>query len=176
MGSDPDPSATRAAAARTAERLVTDLRQETARADTKGSVLVGAQGMAAAAFVGILTGRGWDPADLSVGGRLLWWSGVACFLASTGALLMAVIPRYRTGVWRPGMPLTHFADIRSAAGHGPAALEQALRETDRAPLAAALSALTENSRIVAGKYRWLRAGMICFTAALVLLPAAFLAG
>ncbi|MFD0275064.1 Pycsar system effector family protein [Kitasatospora sp. NPDC127111] len=177
VGPGPDSSATaRAGATRTAERLLADLRQETARADTKGSVLVGAQGMAAAAFVGVLTARGWDPADLAPTGRLLWWAGVGCFLGSMGALLMAVMPRYRTRVWRPGMPLTHFADIRSAAGQGTAALEQALHETDRAPLAAALSALAENSRIVAGKYRWLRTGMASFTAALVLLPAALLAG
>ncbi|MFD0385098.1 Pycsar system effector family protein [Streptomyces stramineus] len=55
-------------------------------------------------------------------------------------------------------------------------MEEALRETERAPAAAILTALTDNSRIVAGKYRWLRAGMAGFTAAMVLLPGALLVG
>ncbi|MFI6445052.1 Pycsar system effector family protein [Kitasatospora sp. NPDC050543] len=160
----------------TAERLLADLRQEVARADTKGSVLVGAQGMAAAVLVGVLTSGGWRPDSLTSPGQVLWWTGAVGFLASLGALLMAVMPRYRSRAWRPGMPLTHFADIRSAAGHGPSALEEALRETERAPQAAILTSLTENSRIVAGKYWWLRVGMASFTAALVLLPGSLLAG
>ncbi|MFI8961948.1 Pycsar system effector family protein [Streptomyces sp. NPDC053493] len=160
----------------TAERLLAELRLEAARADTKGSVLVAAQGMAAAALVGVLATRGWRPAELSGPGQALWWTGAVCFLASLVSLLMAVLPRYRRAGWRPGAPLTHFADIRGAARRGPAVLEEALRETDRAPRAALLASLTENSRIVAIKYGWLRAGLAGFTAALVLLPGALLAG
>ncbi|MDH6132696.1 hypothetical protein P3T37_002082 [Kitasatospora sp. MAA4] len=160
----------------TAERLLADLRQEAARADGKGSVLVGAQGMAAAALVGVLTARGWDPGALTAPGRLMWWTGAACFVVSLCAVLMAVLPRYRARAWQPGMPLTHFADIRSAAAHGTTVLEEALRETERAPLPAILTSLGENSRIVAGKYGWLRFGMACFTASLVLLPASLLVG
>ncbi|CAM5301600.1 Pycsar system effector family protein [Streptomyces narbonensis] len=95
-----------------AERLLGELRQEAVRADTKGSILVAAQGMAAAALVGVLAARGWHPTDLSGFGQVLWWAGAACFLVSLTALLMAVVPRYRTVGWQPGDPLTHFADIR----------------------------------------------------------------
>ncbi|MFF5533087.1 Pycsar system effector family protein [Streptomyces cinerochromogenes] len=160
----------------TAERLLSDVRQEAARADTKGSVLVGAQGLAAAALVGVLSARGRQPSDLSALGQVMWWAGAAGFLVSLVSLLMAVVPRYRTVSWQPGAPLTHFADICGAARQGQAALEEALRETDRAPRAAVLASLTENSRIVAIKYGWLRAGMAGFTAALVLLPGALLVG
>ncbi|GLV85053.1 hypothetical protein Slala03_47420 [Streptomyces lavendulae subsp. lavendulae] len=160
----------------TAERLLVELRREAARADTKGSVLVAAQGMAAAALVGVLAARGWHPSDLSAVGQVMWWAGAACFLVSLASLLMAVVPRYRTVDWRPGVPLTHFADIRGAARRGQAVLEEALRETDRAPRAAVLASLTENSRIVSIKYGWLRAGIAGFTVALVLLPGALLAG
>ncbi|MFE3198465.1 Pycsar system effector family protein [Embleya sp. NPDC059237] len=160
---------------RTAERLLKDLRQEAARADTKSSVLVGAQGMVAALLVGVLTAQGWRPGVLTVFGQSLWWSGSVCLLVSLSALLMAVIPRYGARAWRPGMPITHFADIRSAAGRGPTVLEQALRDTEGAPQVMLLAALTENSRIVAGKYRWLRVGTACFVVALILLPGSLLA-
>ncbi|MET9378297.1 Pycsar system effector family protein [Streptomyces sp. NPDC003035] len=173
----PEPAApTDPDATRTAERLLAELRQESARADTKGSVLVAAQGMAAAALVGVLAVRGWQPTSLSPLGQVVWWVGATCFLASLFSLLMAVVPRYRARGWRPGLPLTHFADIRAAARRGQTVLEEALRETDRAPAAAVLVSLTENSRIVADKYGWLRVGMAGFTASLVLLPGALLVG
>ncbi|MFJ9824253.1 Pycsar system effector family protein [Streptomyces sp. NPDC101160] len=161
---------------RAAERLLGELRQEAARADTKGSVLVAAQGMAAAALVGVLAARAWRPYDLSVLAQVMWWTGVACFLVSLVAVLMAVVPRYRTVDWQPGSPLTHFADIRGAARQGVAVLEEALRATERAPGTAVLASLTENSRIVSLKYGWLRAGMAGFTVALVLLPGSLLVG
>ncbi|MET7300216.1 Pycsar system effector family protein [Embleya sp. NPDC005575] len=160
---------------RTGERLLKDLRQEAARADTKSSVLVGAHGMVAAVLVGVLSAHGWHPGVLTALGQSLWWTGAACILVSLSALLMAVTPRYGAREWRPGMPITHFADIRSAAGRGPTALETALRDTERAPEATILIALTENSRIVAGKYQSLRVGTACFVAALILLPGSLLA-
>ncbi|MFB6556152.1 hypothetical protein [Streptomyces sp. NPDC056405] len=66
--------------------------------------------------------------------------------------------------------------MRGAARQGQAVLEEALRETDRAPRAAVLASLTENSRILSNKYVWLRVGMAGCTVALVLLPGALLAG
>ncbi|MFI1585909.1 Pycsar system effector family protein [Embleya sp. NPDC020630] len=143
--------------------------------DTKSSVLVGAQGMVVAVLVGVLSTRGWHPGVLAALGQWLWWTGTTCLVVSLSALLMAVTPRYRARAWQPGMPITHFADIRSAAGHRPTALEEALRDTERAPEATILVALTENSRIVAGKYRSLRIGTACFVAALILLPGSLLA-
>jgi hypothetical protein len=172
----PEPASAEQQAQATAERLLGELRRESTRADTKGSVLVGAQGMAAAALVGVLAARRWHPSDLSLLGQLIWWAGAVCFLVSLISLLMAVVPRYRKADWQPGAPLTHFADIRGAARQGRAVLEEALRETDRAPRDALLASLTENSRIVSIKYAWLRAGMAGFTVALVLLPGALLAG
>ncbi|RKE19868.1 Pycsar system effector family protein [Streptomyces sp. TLI_171] len=159
-----------------AERLLTDLRQESVRSDTKGSVLVGAQGMAAAALIGVLTSHDWRSGTLTTPGRLLWWAGILCFLASLGAVLAAVLPRYRSRAWRPGMPLTHFADIRAAADAGPDALEEALRATDLDPYGAVLASLVDISRIVVGKYWWLRAGITLFATSLVLLPSSLIAG
>ncbi|MCF2532628.1 Pycsar system effector family protein [Yinghuangia soli] len=159
---------------RTAERLLADLRAETARADTKGSILVGVQGMAAAGLVATLTTRGWRPGVMSTVAQTMWWTGTVCFLVSLGALVAAVAPRYRGRAWQPGMPITHFADVRSAADHGAAALERALHDTDSSARDALLTALRENSRIVVDKYQWLRVGMACFMGALILLPGALL--
>lgn len=158
----------------TAERLMADLRTETARADIKGSVLVGAQGMAAAGLVAALTTRSRQPDALGVAGQVLWWAGAISFLASLIAMVLAVVPRYRSR-WQPGMPLTYFADIRRAADHGPGALEGALHDTDHAAREAVLAALGENSRIVVEKYRWLWVGTACFVASLILLPSALVA-
>ncbi|MFI6649005.1 Pycsar system effector family protein [Streptomyces sp. NPDC050529] len=174
---DPEPvSGARGALPGLAGRLLMELRQESARADTKGSVLVAAQGMASAALVGVLAVQGWKPTSLSLFGQVMWWVGALCFVASLVSLLMAVVPRYHMRGWQPGLPLTHFADIRNAARRGHTALEEALRETDRASTTALLVSLTENSRIVANKYGWLRAGIAGFTTALMLLPGALLIG
>ncbi|WAL72558.1 DUF5706 domain-containing protein [Kitasatospora sp. YST-16] len=159
-----------------AERLLADLRQESARTDAKGSVLVGAQGMAGAALVGVLTSHDWRSSALTLSAQVLWWTGAACFLASLGAVLAAIVPRFRSRAWHPGQPLTHFADIRAAADAGPGVLEEALITSAQAPHVAVLASLVDISRIVASKYWWLRAGIVLFAAALVLLPGSLITG
>ncbi|MEU6664642.1 Pycsar system effector family protein [Streptomyces sp. NPDC046727] len=153
---------------------MTDLRTEIARADSKASVLVAALGMTAGVFSGLLAGRGWTPAALSAPGALLWWSGTAALATSLFALLLAVLPRYRSGTWTPGQPLSYFGDIHDAVRHGH--LETALADTERNPLAGLTAALTETSRIAARKHAWIRTGLIAFCTGTVLLPAALLTG
>lgn len=160
---------------RAAERLLSELRQEVARADAKAAVLVGAQGMAAAAVVGLLAGSDWRPSSLTAPGEVLWWLASASFLASLAALLLAVMPRYGRSKWRPGHPLTYFADIRGAADLGTQDLTEALLLTEQSPLPGLLSALAENSRIAAGKHRWIRIGLAAFAIAAVLFPTTLLA-
>ncbi|MFC4492918.1 Pycsar system effector family protein [Streptomyces ovatisporus] len=176
--SAPAPDATRSAVVgqRAAERLLAELRQEVARADTKASVLAGAQGVTAAAAVGFLGGEGWHPSSLSPAAQAVWWTGASCFLVSLCSLLLAVVPRYRSGSWQPGTPVTYFGDICSASRHGPQAVAAALIETERTPMPGLVASLMENSRIVAGKHWWIRSGLASITAAVVLLPAALLLG
>nr|WP_189217991.1 Pycsar system effector family protein [Streptomyces ruber] len=164
----------RDARARLCERLLSDLRSEIARADNKASVLIAALGMTAGVFSGLLTGRDWTPQALSASGTAVWWAGVASLTLSLLALLLAVLPRYRSGDWVPGRPLTYFGDIRRAVRTD--ALDTALADTGADPLAGLTAALTENSRIAWRKHQWIRTGLIAFCAGTLLLPASLLIG
>ncbi|MFI1075193.1 Pycsar system effector family protein [Streptomyces puniciscabiei] len=168
------PSAPAASARRTAERLLGELRDEIARADTKASVLVAALGMTAGLFTGLVAGRNWSPSRLSGPGTVLWWAGAAGLTLSLLALLLAVLPRYRSGSWVAGRPLCYFGDIHQAVRAG--RLAEALADTERDPDAGLLAALAENSRIAASKHRWIRTGLVAFCAGALLLPAAALIG
>lgn len=159
-----------------AEHMLGDLRQEIARADAKASVLAGTQGMAAAAAVGLLAGRNWHPSALGAGAGALWWAGVLCFVLSLAALLLAVVPRYRSSEWRPGRPLTHFGDIHRAARQGPTVLHSALIVTEIDPMPGLLAALSANSRIVLVKHRWIQLGLAALAGAVLLLTSALLLG
>ncbi|WP_412077096.1 Pycsar system effector family protein [Streptomyces xanthophaeus] len=157
-----------------ATRLLTDLRAEIARADSKASVLVAALGMTAGVISALLAGKGWQPSSLAASGQALWWTGATALALALPALLMAVLPRYSSAEWEPGSPLSYFGDIRSAVRQG--RLAEALAETDRDPTASLMAALAENSRIATRKHQWIRAGLVAFCAAAVLLPTALLIG
>lgn len=156
------------------ERLLTELRAELARADNKASVLVGALGMTAGVFSGLLAGRGWTPAALSAAGAVLWWAGAAALVVSLFALLLAVLPRYRATRWTPERPLSYFGDIQEAVRLD--RLESALDTTRQDPAAALTAALTDTSRIALRKHQWIRTGLIAFCAGTLLLPASLLLG
>ncbi|RPK91457.1 hypothetical protein EES47_05930 [Streptomyces sp. ADI98-12] len=169
------PSPPRAGAT-VAARLLADLHTEIGRADSKAAVLVAALGMTAGLFTGLLAGKDWAPGSLGAPGLVLWWAGAAALAVSLLALLLAVLPRYRTDAWAPGEPLSYFADIRQAAAAGEAELTRALAATERDPLHGLARALTGTSRIAAAKHRWIRTGLIAFSAGSVLLPTAVLTG
>ncbi|MGW5665660.1 Pycsar system effector family protein [Streptomyces sp. NPDC003758] len=169
-----EPGADPADRARLCERLLSELRAEIARADSKASVLVAALGMTAGVFSGLLAGRKWTPAALSGPGELMWWAGAVSLAFSLFALLLAVLPRYRSGAWAPGQPLSYFGDIQQAVRHGH--LERALADTERRPTDGLTRALTDTSRIAARKHQWIRAGLVAFCAGTVLLPASLLIG
>ncbi|MEU7055137.1 Pycsar system effector family protein [Streptomyces sp. NPDC046197] len=174
LGSPGAPDADPAVLTRLCERLLSELRGEIARADSKASVLVAALGMTAGVFSGLLAGRKWTPAALSGVGTVLWWAGAVCLALSLFALLLAVLPRYRSGTWAPGEPLSYFGDIQQAVRQGH--LETALADTERHPAAGLTRALTETSRIAARKHQWIRVGLVAFCTGTVLLPASLLIG
>ncbi|MFV0134242.1 Pycsar system effector family protein [Streptomyces sp. HMX87] len=156
------------------ERLLTDLRTEIARADSKAAVLVAALGMIAGVFSALLAGRNWSPGSLSAPGTAVWWAGIVALALSLFALLLAVLPRYRTGTWAPGQPLSYFGDIQRAVRVD--RLEAALADTEADPAAGLTTALAETSRIAWRKHQWIRAGLIAFCAGTLLLPASLLIG
>ncbi|MFE9554175.1 Pycsar system effector family protein [Streptomyces sp. NPDC006692] len=158
----------------TAVRLLTELRAEIARADSKASVLIAGLGMTAGVVGGQLGARGWAPGELSTAGAGLWWTGTAALALALLGALMAVLPRYRGATWAPGRPLSYFGDIQQAVRQD--WLAQALADTELAPTASLMAALAENSRIAARKHQWIRGGLLAFCVGAVLLPAAPLIG
>ncbi|MFI8190819.1 Pycsar system effector family protein [Streptomyces sp. NPDC085946] len=168
------PAATAHGRVQLCERLLTDLRGEIARADSKAAVLVAALGVTAGLFSGLLAGRRWTPEALSTAGAVTWWAGGLSLAVSLGALLLAVLPRHRTGTWTPGQPLTYFGDIRRAvrAGH----LDAALADTEADPAAGLVAALGDTSHIAWRKHQWIRTGLIAFCAGTLLLPVSLLIG
>ncbi|MFG1808368.1 Pycsar system effector family protein [Streptomyces sp. NPDC049040] len=154
----------------TGSRLLSELRAETAHADNKASLLLGALSMTAGLLGGLLATRRWSVSDLSPTGTVLWWGAVTALAGSLLSLLLAVRPRYSTSAWSPGRPLTYFDDIRRAAGQG--LLAEALDHTRASSDTGLLSALAENSRIVASKHFWIRVGLDFYCAGVLLLPVA----
>ncbi|MFF9479712.1 Pycsar system effector family protein [Streptomyces sp. NPDC014733] len=151
-------------------RLLTELRSETARADSKASLLLGVMSMT----VSLLGARGWSLSGLSVPGSVLVWVAMAALAGALGCLLLAVLPRYSSSRWSPGRPLTYFDDIRRAAEGG--RLAEALAVTETHQTEGVLEALAQNSRIVGAKHRWIRTGLAAYCAGVVFLPLAWLVG
>lgn len=153
-------------------RILADLRDEITRADAKATVLVAVLGMTAGALGALRADRDWGHSPPSTAAALLWWLGALSLIVALFALLLAVVPRYRRSRWEAGQPLTYFGDVRRAALVGE--LDTALSATGRAPAEALLVALAETSRIAARKHLWVRAGLIAFATAAVLLPGSLL--
>ncbi|GGX31507.1 hypothetical protein GCM10010297_61190 [Streptomyces malachitofuscus] len=168
------PSPPAASRTQLCERLLADLRTEIARADSKAAVLVAALGITAGVFSGLLAGRDWSPDALSGTGAAVWWAGTSSLALSLFALLLAVLPRYRSGAWVLGQPLSYFGDIQRAVKAG--RLDTALADTEADPVAGLTAALTETSRIAWRKHQWIRTGLIAFCTGTLLLPASLLIG
>lgn len=149
-------------------RLLSELRSETARADSKASLLLGAMSMT----VGLLAARGGSELRLSAVGSVLLWAATAALAVALVCLLLAVAPRYGTARWSPGRPLTYFEDIRRASEDG--RLVEALAVTEAHQCEGVLEALAQNSRIVGAKHRWVRAGLAAYSVGALLLSLAWL--
>ncbi|MDX3226519.1 Pycsar system effector family protein [Streptomyces sp. ME19-01-6] len=173
MTDDPAP-APDPAGARTAQRLLIELRAEIAHADGKAAVLVAVLGMTTGIFTGLLANSQWNPSELSTPSAIVWWTGTLALALALFALVMAVLPRYGHGAWAPGQPLAYFGDIQRAARQGH--LATALTDTARAPVSGLMTALIETSRIATRKHQWIRTGLIAFGCGAVLLPGSLLAG
>ncbi|MFF0729641.1 Pycsar system effector family protein [Streptomyces sp. NPDC004134] len=139
-----------------AERLLTTLREEIARADTKAAVLL-SSGVAlpALALPAVRAGVGSGP--VGVAGVVLWLAGIAM-------LAIVTLPRTRPGRPRAGP---------SRAGPSPTALHRGPGRGDAT--AAVLAAGRDPGRwlleqsydlgvILAAKYRWMRWAVGCLAA------------
>ncbi|MFF3622156.1 Pycsar system effector family protein [Streptomyces sp. NPDC002467] len=157
-----------------ATRLLTDLRVEIARADTKAALLLGALGMTTGVVSGPVSGPARTPGALSGPAAILWWAGAAALALALLALLLAVLPRSLRSAWQAGSPLAYFGDVHSADRQGH--LDEALTDTGHAPGSAVRAALAANSLIAVRKHQWIRVGLLAYGCGTVLMPAALLLG
>lgn len=151
-------------------RLLAELRSETARADSKASLLLGVMSMTVSLLGSLVAAHGWSLSGLSAPGSVLLWVAMAALAGALGCLLLAVLPRFGASRWSPGRPLTYFDDIRRATEGG--RLAEALAVTEANQADGVLEALAQNSRIVGAKHWWIRTGLAAYCAGVVLLAIA----
>jgi hypothetical protein len=132
-----------------AEHLLGNNREEITRADGKASSLVvGALAVAALAAGSAST----HIATASVPGRWLVSVGVATWTAAIVILAVAVFPR--VGTDQNTGAATYFGDVRRATG--PSRLRRYIKEAANDRLSWLLIQISDTSRIVVTKYRYIR--------------------
>jgi hypothetical protein len=152
---EPSP---REAAVYVAERLLTAVRDDVARADTKAAVLLSGALAAPALLLGghgSPHGGGLPRSALLAAGAVLWAAG-------TALLVWAIVPR--TGTLRRGPGVTYFGDARPGQD-----LDTLLRAIDVAGRDRAgwlMTQFVDISGILMAKYRCLRWGMSLLAAGL----------
>ncbi|OEJ93897.1 Pycsar system effector family protein [Streptomyces thermolilacinus] len=143
-----------------AERLLGSVREDIGRADTKAAILLSG----ALAFLAVVFAR--DPGPLGARGPGAVLLAVAAALWGAGMLMLVgvVLPRTRVGADR-----TLLRDL--AAGAPAGALLDRLAEAGADTTSWLLDQASVHGQVLAAKYRWLRAGVLCLAlgAALALL-------
>ncbi|WP_128435413.1 Pycsar system effector family protein [Streptomyces cyaneus] len=135
---------------RIAERLLTTVREDLGRADSKAAVLLSGTLALPAFLVGWHGTPGWDGfADVT-----LILSGVLWAVAVT-ALIAALMPR--TGTVRGRNGVTYFGDL--VAAHDIARLSARVAEAARDPAGWLLVQAVDVSSILSAKYRAIRWGV-----------------
>ncbi|MEV0979759.1 Pycsar system effector family protein [Streptomyces sp. NPDC049915] len=136
--------------------MLSEVREELAKADSRAGMMLGLLGAALTALLGAIGSGAVEPRHYPVAAQLLLWAGCACCAPALVLLGLAVTPR----LGRPHRSRTHyFGDVRTASiTH----LEQTIRQTD--PTVRDLSQLVTLSQIAWTKYRCIRHALIWGTA------------
>ncbi|MCE7082179.1 Pycsar system effector family protein [Streptomyces sp. ST2-7A] len=151
MTATPAPGAGPPAGERVAERLLTTVREDLGRADTKVSVLVSGSLALPVLLIGLRGNPAWQgPLDL-----VLVAAGVCWTLAVT-ALVRALMPRTRTVRERSGV--TFFGDLVPPQDLG--RLTSEVTEAGRDPVGWLLVQAVDVSFILSAKYRAIRWGVV----------------
>lgn len=135
---------------RIAERLLTTVREDLGRADSKAAVLLSG----ALALPAFLIGRHGAPDWRSPGDIALVVAGLLWTVAVT-ALVRALMPH--TGTLRRGDGVTYFGDL--LAPHNATRLSAAVAEAGRDPAGWLLIQAVDVSSILSAKYRAIRWGV-----------------
>lgn len=137
--------------------LLSETREELARADNKAGLMLASLGGALTALLGAVGSGVIAPRHYPVVSQLLLWLGCAACVPALALLGLAIAPR----LGEPRRTRVHyFGDVRLAASVG--RLERMVRGTD--PVSRDLSQLADLSRTVWIKYRCIRHALAWGTA------------
>ncbi|MFD8718016.1 Pycsar system effector family protein [Streptomyces sp. NPDC059629] len=132
-----------------ARALLTEVREELVRADSKAGLMLASLGAALTALLGAIGSGLINPRQYPILPQLLLWTGCGACVPALVLLGLAVTPRLGT----PRRSRSHyFGDARLA--RSVAQLERTVRRTD--PVARDLSQLATLSQIAWTKYRCVR--------------------
>jgi hypothetical protein len=153
-----------------AGQLLTETREELARADGKAQILLAVSGVAVSVVLGGAISGDWSPSDLDRCAQVLWWIGVSAAALGLSGLGYAVFPRLLTA---DDARITYFEDVLRykdcpALSQGLAA-EAARGDRD-------VEQLLRLSRLAHRKYLAIQASMSALLAAAVICAVAALAG
>ncbi|MEU9997799.1 Pycsar system effector family protein [Streptomyces sp. NPDC050848] len=143
-----------------AERLLTTVREDIGRADTKAAILLSG----ALAFLAVVFSRDRGPMPSSGAGLVLFLVAGALWAAGVLMLVSVVLPRTRVGADRTLLRAL-------TAGTGPDALRDRLTASGEDVTDWLLEQASVHGVVLAAKYRWLRLGVSAL--ALGALPALF---
>ncbi|MCX6406795.1 MAG: DUF5706 domain-containing protein [Propionibacteriales bacterium] len=135
--------------------ILAEARNEVGAADHKASMVLAVLGIGFGALLAGLIARDWSPAELSVGGRAVWYVGALLAAGSVGAAALAVWPRFT--VPPPSPQVYYWGHV--AAFDSREALDASLDAQPPTLPARTRHQLYELSRIVARKYHWVRVAM-----------------
>lgn len=92
-----------------ARKLLTETREDLARADNKAQILFAAAGLAISVVIGGVLAGDWRPHDLSCVAEAIWWIGAGASAIGVASLVCSLWPR--VGRSRVGR-VRYFADVR----------------------------------------------------------------
>ena len=131
-----------------AERLLTTVREDIGRADTKAAIMLSG----AIAFLAVLFSRERAPLPASGPGLWLLASGAVLWAAGILMLVSVILPRTRLGADR-----TLLRDL--AAGSPAGELLDRLRASGEDATGWLLDQASVHGSVLAAKYKWLRVGV-----------------
>ena len=150
--------------------LLSESREELARADGKASMLLAALGVASGVIAAALLAGDWSPDRLDHAYRIVWWVGLMFAAAGSLALCLAVWPRIRHRL--PGPSATYFDEIALLGTVDK--VKAALAHTDAAERT--MTQLVAVARIIRRKYVLIRWAMGLLGIAILLVLVAVIAG
>lgn len=157
---------------RIAESILSETREELARADNKAALTLAAIGIVIGALLAAFVAGQWTPRNLAMCVEWLWWLGAAAGATGVAFLVAAVYPSTRYRRKRDPDIVAYFGDVVGAPRE---ALRKRLTATAKKSDSRVIDQLVIVSSIVDRKYKKIQGGLwsiafcgaLCTTAVLV---------